>query len=79
MGVAKKLGYEYGVPIKKNYNLKLDGCYDKYSNKWIPYKFDLTDCFRLSAKDSSDIHSINTYNESIYNFDKSIFDVQNNT
>lgn len=79
LGVANKTGYTAGVPLKHNSQINPQGCYDKHLNKWIAYKFDLSDCFDLSISDSSDILNSNVYNEKMHNFNKDIFDIQDDT
>lgn len=79
MGVANKTGYKFGIPIKNNLQINPEGCYDKYLNKWIPYKFDLADCFNLTVNDSSGINNTITYKETMHEFNGDIFNIQDNT
>lgn len=79
MGVANKTGYEFGIPIKRNLQINPKGCYDKHTNKWIPYKFDLADCFNLSVNDSSDINNSVTYKETMHEFNNDIFNIEDGT
>jgi hypothetical protein len=79
LGVANKTGYSVGIPLKLNSKINPEGCYDRYLNKWIAYKFDLPDCFNLSISDSSDINNQKGYNEAGHEYSERIFDIDDNT
>jgi hypothetical protein len=79
MGVANKTGYDFGIPIIINSKIELNGCYDKYLNKWIPYKLDLLDCFNLSAVDSSDISNNEIFFENKHEFNPDTFNIKDFT
>jgi hypothetical protein len=79
LGVANKTGYTCGIPIKKNLKIKEDGHFDVASNKWIPYKFDLTDSFNISITDSSDINNQKVYNETVHEYNENIFKIEDDT
>jgi hypothetical protein len=75
-------GKVYVVVSKYNAtNIKEDGCLDLYTNKWIPYKFDLSDCFELNFNiqwmNDSDFLQIKTnYKEPFFHFDADVFNCQ---
>lgn len=79
LGVASKNGITAGIPLKNNSKINPEGCYDKHMNKWIPYKFDLPDCFNLSIIDSSNINNVVNYNERMHEFDESVFNIKDGT
>lgn len=65
--VAKKNNYEFGIPFKQ----KSESSY---------FNLQIDECFpNLSAKDSSNIESKNTYLETSFKYDDSIFSIEDNT
>jgi len=59
-------------------NLKADGCFDLTNNKWISYKLDLYDCFKITTK-LINRNECTIYTEKDYSFDSSIVNVSDNT
>lgn len=80
LSIALKHNREIVLPTK-NINIKLDGCYDFSTNKWIPYKLDIQECFDLNIRFVDDILKFvkNTYNEKFFQYDQDVFDVPDNT
>lgn len=66
VGVAKKLNLQFGVPLKNKSE-------DEYAN------FYLDEGFEISASDSSKIMPKHTFIEKGFNFDCSVFEVEDNT
>ena len=79
LGVADKINSSYGIPISKNKKIVKNGCFDKFANKWIPYKLDLTEGFNLNIEDSSSVTSNKEFKEKYHHFDSSIFKIDDNT
>ncbi len=78
LGVAHKANCIPGIPLT-NQSIKPEGCLDKFTQQWIPYKLDLLDGFDLKIKDSS-IFKVNHHKEeSFHHFDNSFFSIEDNT
>ena len=78
-GLAYKNNYAVSIPVKKNQQIKPDGCLDVFTNKWISYKLDLLNCFNISIHDNNGICSKNQYKESFHHFDEKFFDIKDDT
>jgi hypothetical protein len=77
LGIADKTNSTPGIPLK-NQTIKQEGCYDKFSNKWISYKLDLIDGFNINIKDSSEVNNINIFKETQHHFDNKLFEISDN-
>ena len=78
LGIRAATGYDIGIPLK-NADIKEDGCFDKSTGSWIPYRLDLIDCFDIDIQDSSTHSAQYTYIEHQHNFDGTIFQIKDNT
>lgn len=59
-------------------NLKSDGCFDYTNNRWIPYKLDLFDCFKITSPLLNQTEN-NLYKELNFSYEFHILDVIDNT
>lgn len=81
VAVGVKKGYVVKLPAK-NETVKPDGCFNFASQKWVPYKLDLYDCFDLKSERASEeeTNSLkNKFNEKGFAFDPRVFDVEDST
>jgi hypothetical protein len=83
MAVANKLNTEVKIPKNNSTITKEDGCLDLFTNKWIPYRFNLTECFmmpNLKWMTEQEKQSINNFvTEKQFQFDPELFNVPDNT
>lgn len=78
MGVSHKTGYQIKIPRGNTESIKPDGCLDLFTGKWIPYRFDLPDCFDIDIQwmeDSERVLFKNQYKEKHFHFDFNVFSV----
>jgi hypothetical protein len=75
--LSLKTGYELFLP--DNLSIKPDGCFDMTSYKWIEYKLDLLDCFKLDYINIDKKSLPNQYQEQRFSFEPEIFDIIDNT
>lgn len=78
LGIADKTGFDIGIPLN-NLNTKPDGCLDKFTRKWIPYKLDLVDGFNIPFVDSSEHTFLNHKEEVGHHFDPNFFSIPDGT
>lgn len=75
--LSLKTGYELFLP--DNLSIKPDGCYDMANNKWIEYKLDLLDGFKLDCININKELLPNQYQERGFTFEPEVFNIADNT
>lgn len=79
-GLAKKLGVEYGLPYVNALKNTKYGYYDFISRKWIPYRFMLSDVFKITAVDIPRTYQPKyLYYEKFFQFDDNFFQLKDGT
>ena len=82
LGVADKLKTNVKIPKHNSFITKEDGCLDLYTNKWIPYRFILNECFDMKIEWMLD-HDFtvikNISKELFFHFDDNVFKSEDNT
>lgn len=76
---AKRLGTQFIIPQENVQNTKEDGCYNFATNSWIPYRFRMYDCFKITAPIQKEITIQNTYKEPHFHYSDSINNINDNT
>jgi hypothetical protein len=83
MGVASANNYEIKIPKNNSTKIKPDGSLDLHTGKWIPYKFNLDECFimpNLKWMAEEEKHTIKNFvSEPYFHFDESMLHAQDFT
>lgn len=76
---SKRLGAEFIIPKENVENIKEDGCYNFATNSWIPYRFRMYDCFKITADTQYNVNVQNEYKEPHFHHSSDIDSIQDNT
>lgn len=76
---AKRLGVDFIIPEENIKTIKEDGCYNFATNSWIPYRFRMYDCFKITAPTQKNLKTQNSYQEPHFHYSEDINNITDNT